>query len=104
MRTEQELREESTMSHKPCKEQLLATALPILQGLLASGHYTKPDTDTDCVKVQTVDNGNGWEGIWATRTSTIAVNDAIEIATELINQVELDSILRMTQFTHNQPV
>jgi hypothetical protein len=80
---------EETDSRKPEAERrlapvsLLGVALPILQGLLASGHYTTPETDV--TKIQRCDNGKDWkdEGgdkVFARRHTALAVEDAISLA------------------------
>lgn len=74
-------------------ERLLSISLPILQGLLASGHYTQPETDEDVPRVITIDNGDGWksaEGVFARRHSSMAIEDAIKLAGELADQVKMD--------------
>ena len=74
---------------------LLGVALPILQGLLASGHYTMP-ADENEPDVFRVDNGKDWKEIdeipvFAKRYSAKAVLDAIELANELRRQIEIDA-------------
>lgn len=81
---------------KRTRENLLGAALPILQGLLASGHYTNPETETETPKVQRCDNGTDWnsaeagEKVFARRHTALAIEDAISLAGELIDQIMLD--------------
>lgn len=74
------------------KEELLRVALPILQGLLASGHYTVPETDTGVPRVLKVDTGKDWvkDGLYVRKHASIAIDEALELAGELLEQIELD--------------
>ena len=81
---------------------LLNAVLPILQGLLASGHYTAPDTEEEGPKIHRCDNGADWkwddtDNLYARRHTAIAVEDAISIARELIDQIKLDEKNRINQ-------
>ena len=76
------------------KDEVLKVALPILQGLLASGHFTfpEPDNSTDSSKIQSNDNGEDWKNdeAFAKRYTSLAVESALDLAHELIDQIELD--------------
>ena len=74
---------------------LLGVALPILQGLLASGHYTTPENETEVTKIMRCDNGKDWKAdggdkIFARRHCALAIEDAISLAGELLDQIKLD--------------
>jgi len=75
---------------------LLGVALPILQGLLASGHFTMPSTHAkEEPDVFRMDNGKDWKEldnipVFARRYSASAVLTALELAGELIKQIKID--------------
>ena len=82
-----------------CSE-MLKDALPILQGLLASGHFTYPLEDGDgdlgpgCY---IIDNGSNWNRsdednpkCFAARRSYVAVTCALEMAHQLRTQIEIN--------------
>lgn len=74
--------------------QLLSVALPILQGLLASGLYTKLYDDGPGVTKR--DNGADWKTqditpIFHCRYSTDAVRDALDTAYELVGQIKIEA-------------
>lgn len=75
----------------PAIEDKLTVILPILQGLLASGHYTNPSDGLDGVKLERIDNGADWKAEGYTRRrSSFAIDHAMRLASELIEQLELD--------------
>ena len=83
-----------------CSE-MLKDALPILQGLLASGHFTYPLEDGDEPGCWTEDNGPDWnksdeQGMkcFAYRGSTYAVTCALSLADELRKQIQINVKLR----------
>ena len=86
------------MKNNPTEAQLLYAALPILQGLLASGHYTEPkgENPRDEPVVHRIDNGKEWKGgddgiqLYAKRNSACAVIDAVDLADELLRQVKIE--------------
>ena len=96
MNTEKPTTVETAKAKPDCAPSgLLGVALPILQGLLASGHYTIPGNDEDAVKIERVDNGPDWKGddgnpTFARRKSAIAIEDALSLAKELLDQIRLD--------------
>ena len=74
---------------------MLKDALPILQALLASGHFTYTFEDGDEPGCYTVSNGPDWNqkdanGLkWcASPRSSVAVTCALELAHELRTQIE----------------
>lgn len=70
---------------------VLGIAAQILQGLLASGHYTIPGEGKQSPDVWREDAGkDGWKGTFAKRFYSSAVMDSIELADELIKQIEID--------------
>ena len=85
------------MKHTIPKEQLLSVSLPILQGLLSSGHFTSaqdPDLELSEPSALTFDVGKEWknegEGNFSKRHPSFAVITALELAAELIEQIEKD--------------
>jgi hypothetical protein len=77
-----------------CSE-MLKDALPILQALLASGHFTYPFEDGNQPGCYTSSNGPDWnekdsDGIkWrASPRTSVAVTYAIELAHELRTEIE----------------
>lgn len=64
------------------------SALKILSGLLASGHYTfdaEDNCDTKCFI--TNDNGKDWQEFSTRKHGAIAVEDALLLADELFDEV-----------------
>ena len=96
MNTEKSTTVETAEAKPDCAPSgLLGVALPILQGLLASGHYTTPETDTEVTKIMRCDNGKDWKAdggdkIFARRHCALAIEDAISLAGELLDQIKLD--------------
>lgn len=83
-----------------CSE-MLKDALPILQGLLASGHFTYPfdidDTQDPRPGCYTTDNGSYWNEsdednpkCFAVRHSYEAVTCALKMAHQLRKQIEIN--------------
>ena len=77
------------------KPTLLEVTLPILQGLLASGHFTVPETADTRAQSIVHDNGEDWNDsvgakYYYSRLTSVAIEEALELAKELIAQVELD--------------
>ena len=75
----------------------LGLTAQILQGLLASGHYTRSENDVDSVRIIRTDNGADWgaEGknrAFARRCTADAIEDAISLANELLDQLKLDEL------------
>jgi hypothetical protein len=77
---------------KDYQEKLLAATIPILSGLLASGHFTTGGVGKDLngdpidldIGVERVDNGPTWkEDGFIVRRSSLAVEEAIALAREL---------------------
>lgn len=68
-------------------EMLIATALPIMQGLLASGNYT--DTDNDLTPYFKKWPPGDYDK--ASKRPAYAVMDALDLADELIKQAEQDA-------------
>lgn len=68
----------------------LKVATSILQGLLASGHYTRPENDVESVGILRVDNGEDWKGIYACKNSAMAIEDALKLTNEFLKQLNLD--------------
>lgn len=74
------------------EEELMRIALPIMQGLLASGHYTTPDNDDTAVGPLKCDNGKDYDKqLLHCRHTSIAVEHAIDLAVELHAQIKLNS-------------
>lgn len=73
-------------------ECLFEEALKILPGLLASGHYTVDANDSDADEVGTAvigsDNGKDWKEYSYQKYSSLAIADAISLASELHRAVE----------------
>lgn len=74
-------------------DQTLEVVLPILQGLLASGHYITPENEVDCVTVLRRDNGTDWKesGAFARRNTSMAIEHALGLADELVEQIACDN-------------
>ena len=79
------------------KEKLLNTALPIIQGLLASGHYTIPKEEVYGIEesqvIRCFDSKNieeDWREIFADVHPSIVVEESIRLAYELIKQIKID--------------
>ena len=69
-------------------DQALEIATKVLQGLLASGHYTRGDKGDGLPGVITEDLGREWrDTIYCKRNITVAVSDALDIASELLRQI-----------------
>jgi len=106
--TESNKQPSKTQIDHACSE-MLKDALPILQGLLASGHFTYPLEDGDEPGCWTNDNGPDWnksdeDGIkyFACRGSSYAVTCALSLAYELRKQIEIDVNLRQGIDARNQ--
>jgi hypothetical protein len=79
------------------KPTLYQTTLPILCALLSSGHYTFNDEETGAPNCYCKDNGKDWgereeEGLrlYTGRYSTMAVSEAMEIASEFLRALDLE--------------
>jgi hypothetical protein len=76
--------------------EILRISLPILQGLLSSGHYTSPESDTDCARVLKIDNGPDWKSldgenqVVPKRHTAQAIEDALALSAELIATIQLE--------------
>jgi len=73
------------------KEKLEKLVLPILQGLLASGHYTINGTEDSGPRLHKFDNGKEYKTIDnppPQRYTAIAIEDAIEITIEFESQID----------------
>lgn len=89
---------------------LLDLTLPILQGLLASGHYTRKKTTDNDDKILVRDNRRDWKTDDGTKVSALqwksaAVEDAISLACELHDRVEFieEQIARARKRTEGDP-
>ena len=92
------------------KNKLLNAALPIIQGLLASGHYTIPKEEAhgieepevircfDSKKIQ-----ENWREIFADVHPSIVVDESIRLAYELIKQIEIDFNDIEDKFYYSKP-
>lgn len=67
--------------------------LRILQGLLASGHYTTQMDGEDELGYRQRDAGSEWEkdGIFARRHLASAIEDAIDISNQFQDQLKLEA-------------
>lgn len=65
--------------------QIVAT---ILNGLLASGHYTFPGDDDDGPKPAKFDNGKDYKEYVSRRFTTAAVEDSFEIYDEILDEID----------------
>ena len=80
-------------------DNLIEIVLPIMQGLLASGHYTKPETDEEPNKILRCDNGKEWNTgldddvpLFVRRHTALVIEDAIALAQELKETVALEEM------------
>lgn len=93
----------------PRAERLIKIALPILQGLLASGQFTTPGSNQDFPTSVRKDFGPDWKADgFACRFPASAVLEAIDLAIELSDQaaihIEIDDMnakLKETDATQN---
>jgi hypothetical protein len=72
------------------REYRVSIAVPILQGLLASGQFTNDDGDV--IKVKRIDCGPKWQTDGYARSHmSAAVLMALNLAKELVDQTELEA-------------
>jgi hypothetical protein len=72
------------------REYRVSVAVPIMQGLLASGQFTEDDGDV--IKVKRIDCGASWQADGYARSHmSAAVLMALNLAKELIDQTELEA-------------
>lgn len=71
------------------REAMLRTTVPILEGLLASGHYTHQVEGNGDSGVIRCDWGKDWKkGGHRSRVIALAIEDAMDMADDLINEIE----------------
>lgn len=77
------------------KPKVYQTALPILCALISSGHYTFIDEETGEPSCYYKDNGKNWKdegsdgvGFYTGRYSAKAVTEAMELAAELLRELD----------------
>ena len=69
---------------KPSMRADIPLVVALVQGLLASGHYTSPDDDEDGPSVQRVDYGKDWKDCGVDRRRPAqAVEDALDLLQEI---------------------
>ena len=78
------------------REYRVTVAVPILQGLLATGHFTNPIIDEkngERPRVKRIDLGETFaEDGYARRKMSVAILTALNLAKELIDQTELEAL------------
>jgi hypothetical protein len=76
-------------------DERLDVVLPILQGLLASGHFTGIDPENDMPYAAYTDHGVDWEKSgFHCRYECCAVTKAMELANDLERELEVNAALR----------
>ena len=91
------------------KDKLLNAALPIIQGLLASGHYTIPKEEVYGIEesqvIRCFDSKEieDWSEIFADVHPSIVVEESIRLAYELIKQIEIDFNYIEDKFYYSKP-
>lgn len=69
-------------------------AATILSGLLASGHYTVAPDDDDGPRLEKTDNGKDYKDTCVPcRFTTLAIEHALDICSELEEQIEINEKL-----------
>ena len=81
------------------KNQLLEISLPILEGLLASGHFTGHISYGEWIAHEGLlyrDNGADWKesGAYTNRMSCRAIEQALRLASKLVAEINFDYKLR----------
>lgn len=68
-------------------KEIAHVVVPILQGLLASGHYTKQDEEGSPQSMRT-DCGIDWVEFAVRRHTSDAIGEALDLAAELIQTIK----------------